>query len=160
MCGNAAIIAAHKQSNTAAQRGAGNGEGDLRSQSKAGARVNRAGLITNRELSPISKNMRHLSKTVKQRKDLSSLKGNQNVSGTTMPAVSSTNVTSPDPKGTYNPLNKVSANFSPIIETAIAATPIITSNKAPHCTCLCKCFGFFRYDEWPNLDTYVPEKKL
>ena len=69
-------------------------------------------------------------------------------------------MTSPDPKGTYNPLNKASAAFSPIEETAVTATPIVTSNKAPHCTCCCKCFGFFRYDEWPNLDTYVPEQKL
>ena len=21
------------------------------------------------------------------------------------------------------------------------------------CACLCKCFGYFRYDEWPNMDT-------
>ena len=20
------------------------------------------------------------------------------------------------------------------------------------CTCVCKCFGYFKYDEWPNLD--------
>lgn len=28
-----------------------------------------------------------------------------------------------------------------------------TNTKDLKCSCICKCFGYFRYDEWPNLDT-------
>ena len=26
------------------------------------------------------------------------------------------------------------------------------------CTCVCKCFGYFKYDEWPNLDMEGDDK--
>ena len=28
------------------------------------------------------------------------------------------------------------------------------------CACLCKCFGYFKYDEWPNLDSTTNPLKL
>lgn len=50
---------------------------------------------------------------------------------------------SPDPK-----LSKVNELAENIPETHF------------NCSCLCKCFGYFKYDEWPNLDTAVSENKL
>ena len=28
------------------------------------------------------------------------------------------------------------------------------------CSCLCKCLGYFKYDEWPNLDSSVNSLQL
>ena len=45
--------------------------------------------------------------------------------------------------------------FSPEVKGAKAGDLAETAPLT--CTCLCKCFGYFKFDEWPNLDsTTVP----
>ena len=35
-----------------------------------------------------------------------------------------------------------------------------TAHEATTCVCLCKCFGYFKYDEWPNLDSQTNKLDL
>ena len=50
-------------------------------------------------------------------------------------------VDSPEPKG-MNPTTRLDL-FQHVPDT---------DTKKLKCSCICKCFGYFRYDEWPNLD--------
>ena len=105
-----------------------------------------------RELSPVSKHHRHLSKTIKQKKDLSNLKPVLPQPDSMFNKV----IQSPDPKLSMH--NRAAEIMQP---AAVAATtPQQAGDKSPTCSCVCKCFGYFRYDEWPNLDTSNKEKAL
>ena len=42
----------------------------------------------------------------------------------------------------------------------IEPLPAAEVNDALICSCLCKCLGYFKYDEWPNLDSKVNPLEL
>jgi len=77
------------------------------------------------------KNVRNVSRTVKQKKDLGSLKQDPLVSKALF---------SPEPK-----LAQKAQDLAVVQERQ--------QQQQLSCECLCKCFGFFKYDEWPSLDS-------